>query len=626
MAVVQISKIQIRRGKKTQGTGLPQLASGELAWAVDTQELFIGNGSVGEGAPAVGNTKVLTQHDNILDLLEQYQYKTGFIQTGINENFPVKRTLLSRLDEGSVNGRSFGIVGDGVQTDQTAALQNALYSLYLTVSPHEKVTLELDPGNYKISGTVFVPSNVKLSGSGKDKTVFEFVKGGINLGVAFALAGTSVTTNGVYSNIFLETVTGTGDGAIFTVAKTGTGAAYTTGNTTITVIQSGSGYVAGDVVRIPGNQLGGATPTNDLIITLSAASGNPIFNTNTVFEFINESSTRLLKNTQPTSSTNQPKNIFMEGFSVETNRNDIKIFDFRNVRDSEFNNIKCRGTWIHDDEEVSNSIALDMFATSSIVTCQRNKFNNLQVEGFTYAVSSNTDIINNHFDNCYFKTLFQGVNLGVNSIGFGPRKNSFTNSIFDTISQHGILVNKGYGNRSRGNTFINVGNNSGGNSTGEYSVIRFNVAGNSTSQDNFDREIGLAVTGFGSDYVPEVEGIALREETAAASVFLLSTIQLLRAFRLPINDATAFEINYVFKSTTYNQMRKGTMHIAVDRANSNIQLVDEYEYLGQAAGENAIFFQAGFETPDGVPALIIYYTNSNLSDENSFTYTYSALS
>ena len=45
MAVVQISKIQLRRGKKLT-SGLPQLASGELAWAIDTQELYIGNGAV----------------------------------------------------------------------------------------------------------------------------------------------------------------------------------------------------------------------------------------------------------------------------------------------------------------------------------------------------------------------------------------------------------------------------------------------------------------------------------------------------------------------------------------------------------------------------------------------------
>ena len=65
MAVIQISKIQVRRGQKNSGIGVPQLSSAEFAWAVDSQELFIGNGSVAEGAPAVGNTKILTEHDNI---------------------------------------------------------------------------------------------------------------------------------------------------------------------------------------------------------------------------------------------------------------------------------------------------------------------------------------------------------------------------------------------------------------------------------------------------------------------------------------------------------------------------------------------------------------------------------
>ena len=63
MAVIQISRIQVRRGRANSGTGFPQLASGELGWAVDTQELYIGNGSVAEGAPAVGNTRLLTVKD-----------------------------------------------------------------------------------------------------------------------------------------------------------------------------------------------------------------------------------------------------------------------------------------------------------------------------------------------------------------------------------------------------------------------------------------------------------------------------------------------------------------------------------------------------------------------------------
>ena len=65
MAIVQISRIQIRRGQKNVGSGVPQLAGGELGWAVDTRELYIGNGSVSEGSPAVGNSKVLTESPSL---------------------------------------------------------------------------------------------------------------------------------------------------------------------------------------------------------------------------------------------------------------------------------------------------------------------------------------------------------------------------------------------------------------------------------------------------------------------------------------------------------------------------------------------------------------------------------
>ena len=110
MAVVQISRIQHRRGRKNQGSGLPQLASGEIGWAIDTQEVYIGNGAVSEGAPAVGNTKILTEADDLLDLAGQYAYKRGEIQTGVALASPVERTVQAKLDD-IVNVRDFGALG-----------------------------------------------------------------------------------------------------------------------------------------------------------------------------------------------------------------------------------------------------------------------------------------------------------------------------------------------------------------------------------------------------------------------------------------------------------------------------------------------------------------------------------
>ena len=62
MAVIQISKIQVRRGLSQN---LPQLASGELGWSIDDRRLYIGNGTLTEGSPEIGNTEILTIYSPI---------------------------------------------------------------------------------------------------------------------------------------------------------------------------------------------------------------------------------------------------------------------------------------------------------------------------------------------------------------------------------------------------------------------------------------------------------------------------------------------------------------------------------------------------------------------------------
>ena len=196
MAVVSISRIQVRRGQKNTGSGLPQLASGEFGWAVDTQELFIGNGSVSEGAPFVGNTKLLSENDNLFEFANTYTYKNNLnVQTGKSPNNPVLRTLQERLDD-RVSIRSFGAEGDG--TNQTAALQRAIDQLYLNASnkstTRSRVELILEPGEYNITNTIYLPPFATIRGAGADKTV-------INSG-AFAAFKTvnETSTPGMYAD------------------------------------------------------------------------------------------------------------------------------------------------------------------------------------------------------------------------------------------------------------------------------------------------------------------------------------------------------------------------------------------------------------------------------------------
>lgn len=184
MAVYQISKIQIRRGKKNQGTGMPQLASGELAWAIDTQELYIGSGAISEGAPSVSNVKILTETDDLLSVATKYQYKYDNSLQLSPVIGTIPRPLQSRLDDGVVNAKNFGIMpvpyplGSGETiVSQTEKIQQAINAMAL-----QGIELQFDPGEYQFNETLNLPSNSNISGFGKNITVFKF----IGTGVAFS--------------------------------------------------------------------------------------------------------------------------------------------------------------------------------------------------------------------------------------------------------------------------------------------------------------------------------------------------------------------------------------------------------------------------------------------------------
>ena len=175
MAVVQISRIQVRRGQKNVGAGLPQLSSGELGWAIDSRELYIGNGSVADGSPAVGNTKILTQYDDIFSLADTYTYRVadGYLQTGSSSASPIERTLQSRLDV-IVSIKAFGLTG--IASDNaTVGLQRAVDQLFLNdatkANESSKVVLYLEPGIYSITSTIHIPPQANIVGAGPDKTI-----------------------------------------------------------------------------------------------------------------------------------------------------------------------------------------------------------------------------------------------------------------------------------------------------------------------------------------------------------------------------------------------------------------------------------------------------------------------
>ena len=168
MAVVQISRIQHRSGVYEN---LPQLARGEIGLAVDTRQVYIGNG--GSDAPTTENLEILTSRSDILSLSDTYTYsdvQIGFsAQTGASALTPITRSLQNKLDD-FASVRDFGAVGDG-STDDTAAINRALYELYSRETEKRiRRALYFPGGDYLVSNEIKIPTYAKLVGEGPDST------------------------------------------------------------------------------------------------------------------------------------------------------------------------------------------------------------------------------------------------------------------------------------------------------------------------------------------------------------------------------------------------------------------------------------------------------------------------
>jgi len=566
VAVVQISKIQVRRGRKGV-SDIPQLASGELGWAVDTQELFIGNGSVAEGAPLVGNTKILTGSDNIFDFADQYQFRNEdpLIQTGATARTPVRSTLQQRLDY-DVYVASFGAEHDE-SVIQTQALQRAIDNLFLITktSPQNRYILQMAPGLYKIDNSLKLPPYCTIRGAGKDKTIIE------------------QTTN------------------------------------------------------------------------------NPIFVT------VNSSSTPGNYNeTSALNSGNRVTNLDVSGMTLRYATTSPKIFNtaviLQSSLDSKFYDLKIAGPWDADGAQ-ANSRAFDLRSFSSALRSTNNLFENIDIEGFSYAVESSWDIENNTFKDVNFKTCLNAARLGVNmppiidqqdfneKLGqgraIGPHNTVFENCTFREIFNQALIVTKGVGNTSKNNKYYDVGNDGGTSSTPVTSIIRFDVEGNFSLNDWFERTRDLSYNrqfvnvnagnsiNFQSDisgpkYFPEIEGIFNYKNTDLHEVASISTTtNWVTAFRLPANQSRSFEIDYFYRSPAISGVRTGTLTIMVDMTNTSIRISDEYEFTASnmSLAENLTFrarlvnITSGDENDTTVETAYIEMRNSTPSDTGKLYFT-----
>jgi hypothetical protein len=209
MAITQISRIQHRRGLQQD---LPQLASAELGWSVDTKRLYIGNGTLEEGAPATGVTEILTQYSDLTNILGTYTFKgeaaTYTVQTGSSLLNPSLRSIQAKLDD-IVNVRDFGAVGDGL-VDDTNAINRAIQQIYKTglseIEQRARRTIYFPGGTYLISGTISIPTYARLVGDSSSATI-KLTQGNhtiANIVDSQFHSGSSIGTGGAVAPMYIE--------------------------------------------------------------------------------------------------------------------------------------------------------------------------------------------------------------------------------------------------------------------------------------------------------------------------------------------------------------------------------------------------------------------------------------
>ena len=196
MAIVQISQITNRKGLQEN---LPQLAGAELGWSTDTRQLYIGNGSLEDGAPVIGNTEILTEFSDILNFTNTYTYKgqaAGYVvQTGPTAGTPVTQSLQTWLDQ-FATVKDFGATGDGL-TDDTAAINRALYQLFCReTNPQIRRSLFFPAGVYRVTSAIKIPPYATLYGEGSDSSIIT-----MDDGVADYVARTADSLQNIGVNI-----------------------------------------------------------------------------------------------------------------------------------------------------------------------------------------------------------------------------------------------------------------------------------------------------------------------------------------------------------------------------------------------------------------------------------------
>jgi hypothetical protein len=178
MAVIEIARIQVRRGQENQ-TGMPQLDSGEFGWAEDTENLYIGK-RIADGAVDDTNTRILTENDltNIFAFISSTSTSAVYYKYRADVSYinAVSQSVQKKLDDQFPSLTDYGVVAQSTGTDITAAFAAAIADIFYNSGPTSNArkdarrTLKIPAGSYVVSNLISLPPYTKIVGEGHGLT------------------------------------------------------------------------------------------------------------------------------------------------------------------------------------------------------------------------------------------------------------------------------------------------------------------------------------------------------------------------------------------------------------------------------------------------------------------------
>lgn len=538
MAIVQISRITNRKGLQQD---LPQpLAGAELGWAIDERRLFIGNGELADGAPVVGNTEILTEFSDILNLAGAYTYEgqaAGYVvQTGPTVGNPVTQSIQSRLDSYAIV-TDFGAKGDGV-TDDTAAINRALYQLYCReVNTQIRRSLFFPAGTYIVTDTIAVPPYATLYGEGTDSSIISF-------------------------NVQAHTATISYEVGILVEDSNNPGDYYRSQQ----YVPIGTSLYDPNYWHGPGE---GVTLPQYILRTA---------------DNLQETGVNILT----TSGTIPPQDITVRGISFTTNQIQDAVLVEKCVQATSFSQCTFTGPLVDPSDTLDDIAAVRFASAGSLVTAQVT-FDQCCFYGWTYGIATEQQVKGITVSNSYFESLYQGVVLGGNSpVDGGPSGFRIMHNVFDNVYHEGIYIKNVQLNASGYNVFYDVGNELAGSplSVGtSTSVIYIDADQNLSVGDMFQRTTAQAnltnpriqlnqTLSIGIDSTAQIQqGTYVRQSGTKATLLNNSsgTLYSVSAAVIP-----ALQMNYTIKRGTL--YRTGLITIVADAEDSagDFSYTDEF--------------------------------------------------